>query len=227
MAIKINWSDLQKRIISWNEVQKVMLNWIQIRPTVTPSSTYIADFATAATSQTLPTWWSIVNSWSVIYYAHQWIASNNGAWVKSWSTSGFPSLATASSFECIYRFYWRPNPLLDLDFDIYLMIDNLNGWFNFQDLFATQQNWNSYYYNLFTITREDFWTISPWNCVLTANYDFNTLTRTISITWPWISWSGSGTITQAQSDKVRDAAYFRAELSPWAILQQMEIRVYD
>ena len=32
MAIKINWQDLQKRIINWQEVQKVMLNWNQIRP---------------------------------------------------------------------------------------------------------------------------------------------------------------------------------------------------
>lgn len=32
MAIKINWKDLQKRIINWKEVSKVMLNWTQIRP---------------------------------------------------------------------------------------------------------------------------------------------------------------------------------------------------
>ena len=32
MAIKINWKDLQKRIINWKEVEKVMCNWVQIRP---------------------------------------------------------------------------------------------------------------------------------------------------------------------------------------------------
>ena len=32
MAIKINWKDLQKRIINWIEVEKVMCNWVQIRP---------------------------------------------------------------------------------------------------------------------------------------------------------------------------------------------------
>lgn len=36
MAIKINWKDLQKRIINWIEVEKVMCNWIQIRPDVVP-----------------------------------------------------------------------------------------------------------------------------------------------------------------------------------------------
>lgn len=36
MAIKINWKDLQKRIINWVEVEKVMYNWVQIRPESTP-----------------------------------------------------------------------------------------------------------------------------------------------------------------------------------------------
>lgn len=36
MAIKINWKDLEKRIINWQEVEKVMLNEVQIRPEVTP-----------------------------------------------------------------------------------------------------------------------------------------------------------------------------------------------
>jgi hypothetical protein len=35
MPIKINWKDLQKRIINWIEVEKVMSNWVQIRPTST------------------------------------------------------------------------------------------------------------------------------------------------------------------------------------------------
>ena len=39
MAIKINWQDLQKRIINWQEVQKVMLNWSQIRPSSWPTPT--------------------------------------------------------------------------------------------------------------------------------------------------------------------------------------------
>lgn len=44
MAIKINWQDLQKRIINWKEVEKVMLNWTQIRPDVppTPVDNYLA-----------------------------------------------------------------------------------------------------------------------------------------------------------------------------------------
>lgn len=33
MPIKINWKDLEKRIINWVEVEKVMSNWVQIRPT--------------------------------------------------------------------------------------------------------------------------------------------------------------------------------------------------
>lgn len=37
MAIKINWKDLQKRIINWVEVEKVMCNWVQIRPESTPT----------------------------------------------------------------------------------------------------------------------------------------------------------------------------------------------
>lgn len=36
MAIKINWKDLQKRIINGKEVEKVILNWVQIRPESTP-----------------------------------------------------------------------------------------------------------------------------------------------------------------------------------------------
>jgi hypothetical protein len=36
MAIKINWKDLQKRIINWKEVEKVMCNWVQIRPESLP-----------------------------------------------------------------------------------------------------------------------------------------------------------------------------------------------
>ena len=40
MAIKINWQDLQKRIINWQEVQKVMLNWNQIRPSWPTPPTY-------------------------------------------------------------------------------------------------------------------------------------------------------------------------------------------
>lgn len=41
MAIKINWQDLQKRIINWQEVQKVMLNWNQIRPSSWPAQNYL------------------------------------------------------------------------------------------------------------------------------------------------------------------------------------------
>lgn len=36
MPIKINWKDLQKRIINWKEVEKVMCNWVQIRPNTAP-----------------------------------------------------------------------------------------------------------------------------------------------------------------------------------------------
>ena len=36
MPIKINWKDLQKRIINWIEVEKVMSNWVQIRPYAIP-----------------------------------------------------------------------------------------------------------------------------------------------------------------------------------------------
>lgn len=36
MAIKINWKDLQKRIINGKEVEKVMCNGVQIRPSSTP-----------------------------------------------------------------------------------------------------------------------------------------------------------------------------------------------
>lgn len=43
MAIKINWQDLQKRIINWQEVQKVMLNWNQIRPSI-PSTGFDTNF---------------------------------------------------------------------------------------------------------------------------------------------------------------------------------------
>lgn len=65
MAIKINWQDLQKRIINWQEVQKVMLNWNQIRPSwPTPTPTYqvVWDFATAWASGQLPTGW-VARSW--------------------------------------------------------------------------------------------------------------------------------------------------------------------
>lgn len=36
MAIKINWQNLQRRMINGVDVQKVMLNWVQIRPEATP-----------------------------------------------------------------------------------------------------------------------------------------------------------------------------------------------
>lgn len=65
MAIKINWQDLQKRIINWQEVQKVMLNWNQIRPSwPTPTPTYqiVWDFATAWASGQLPAGW-VARSW--------------------------------------------------------------------------------------------------------------------------------------------------------------------
>lgn len=41
MAIKINWEELQRRIISWQDVEKVMLNGVQIRPEQTPADNYL------------------------------------------------------------------------------------------------------------------------------------------------------------------------------------------
>ena len=44
MAIKINWKDLQKRIINGKEVEKVMYNGVQIRPSSTPPTPTFDDY---------------------------------------------------------------------------------------------------------------------------------------------------------------------------------------
>lgn len=53
MAIKINWKDLEKRIINWQEVEKVMLNGVQIRPEVTPPTDDCLCFTANTSSSTV------------------------------------------------------------------------------------------------------------------------------------------------------------------------------
>ena len=48
MAIKINWKDLQKRIINWIEVEKVMCNWVQIRPESLPDDYLCFELANSS-----------------------------------------------------------------------------------------------------------------------------------------------------------------------------------
>lgn len=79
MAIKINWQDLQKRIINWHEVHAVVIDWRKIRPS--DWNLIMADFATAWASGNLPTWWSSL--WPRLVINSNWITAdyNSIAWV--------------------------------------------------------------------------------------------------------------------------------------------------
>lgn len=79
MAIKINWQDLQKRIINWHEVHAVVIDWRKIRPS--DWNLIMADFATAWASGNLPTWWGSL--WPRLVINSNWITAdyNSIAWV--------------------------------------------------------------------------------------------------------------------------------------------------
>ena len=103
MAIKINWQDLQKRIINWQEVQKVMLNWNQIRPSSSPTPAYqiVWDFATAWASGQLPTGW--VGS-PMPTISSVWISSS--LTVSGAVRTNLPSLTNAKKIMFTYNFRW-------------------------------------------------------------------------------------------------------------------------
>lgn len=79
MAIKINWQDLQKRIINWQEVEKVMLNWVQIWPEATPPVTddYLCFTAEAPNSSIkLTMWWFNYHNFEKSYDWVNWTDYN-------------------------------------------------------------------------------------------------------------------------------------------------------
>lgn len=106
MAIKINWQDLQKRIINWQEVQKVMLNWNQIRPSSSPTPTYqiVWDFATAWASGQLPAGW-VGEPWNEPRITISWIQAPD-LLTDGEVRTNIQSLANAKRVTIVYNFEW-------------------------------------------------------------------------------------------------------------------------
>lgn len=77
MAIKINWQNLQRRMINGVDVQKVMLNWVQIRPEATPVYTpWIYHNPTRGIISLSANW----TDWITIADKNDWASSVSNYW---------------------------------------------------------------------------------------------------------------------------------------------------
>lgn len=102
MAIKINWQDLQKRIINWQEVQKVMLNWNQIRPSSWPTPT-VNYFRL---SGFLPWWWyfQFIKEWNPTNVSLEYSEVETWGQITWWSDL---ELDVPYRLDSSHRFYIR------------------------------------------------------------------------------------------------------------------------
>ena len=131
MAIKINWQELQKRIISWQEVEKVMLNGVQIRPEQTGdnylcfTSVYANDtLSLRKTGSPTAVWleisrdkvnWTDYTIWDTIAFTNAW---DKVYWRnKSATPTNFSNYNNYYRFNTSWLFHvsWDVNYLLCKD----------------------------------------------------------------------------------------------------------------
>lgn len=149
MAIKINWKNLQKRIINGKEVEKVMLNGVQIRPSATPSwwEFYYSD-------DSWQEFLSVTNSTWSIQFQDSWERFRFYYWVYIWNR-------TALDFN------WYTMRTIDLDSFTYTSdtIDlNINSrvWYFWNNRILTSKWILDYSWNVIQEFSIAFNSITPW-----------------------------------------------------------------
>ena len=119
MAIKINWSDISKRMINGREVSKVMMNGVQIRgtPWPTPPSVdawiywnqtlWLISFSMDGTNWTTI---SDKNLWASVVYETGDTLSESNCWYfyQRWNNYGFPwdDVPITTSTTTVYSIEW-------------------------------------------------------------------------------------------------------------------------
>lgn len=191
MAIKINWQDLQKRIISWQEVERVILDETQIRP-----ERYIIywPFSTSAESWVLPEWWTSNQYVSIITTGNKWVTgtSNDNNWELFYT---LPSRMWIKKFTTNMSFFWDGNTGWNI----------LKAWFEFYKkdtigyvnsiVIGIDGNSNSYLY--WVPYDVSFSTIFPalwWDYEITSEWDLITWDSYYKFSLPngqYIEWTNT------------------------------------
>lgn len=147
MAIKINWQNLQRRMINGVDVQKVMLNWVQIRPEATPVYTpWIYHNPTRwliSISKNGTTWYTLkdknVGATQVFNYGDAW--DTNKIWLF---------------------FQWGNSYGFRIPNQQWGTYDNISNYYNTSETQIDSSLYPSGYSSDTFITWHQFWTIMNW-----------------------------------------------------------------
>lgn len=143
MAIKINWQDLQKRIINWQEVQKVMLNWSQIRP----SSPVVNDYLCFEPATIEWCEIGLIYDLPIVSHVQLEISYNK----SDWSDYSFGSTISLNYWQ---KVYWRNKSETQTGFSW------AGRYFHFSINWRTNASWDINYLLCKNSTRDltDSWT---------------------------------------------------------------------
>lgn len=209
MAIKINWQDLQKRIINWQEVQKVMLNWNQIRPSWwwTPWEESI-DFTTQRTFPwwTTEGWVELSSNWLTVasgYSECRFVKDNVSFWWISEMIVGYVYRITWESSTSSIEFYSTPT-------DFWGRTQRYNGGTVYWDLKAANHSanrWVAWVSRTEAYYRVNLSDLSAYSLISNAD-------TSVIIGYPL-----SFNITQEEANNLRQNNFFQFIVywTPWEI----------
>lgn len=201
MAIKINWKNLQKRIINWVEVQKVMCNWVRIRPSV--QLDYYYNFANAGGTNQMEAdrwvfyrwgWGDPTGSWE--FWA-KWIHNTDWGWdTKFWWFSQSNIDCSTASIITLHSNCYSTSEQWNGGYSIYIhnSVANNNAWWELMS------QWSSGYngYSLMTpvLTQRDRVRVPEGHYGVTIIFDLDGLTASMELinkewdmTYDWITFA--------------------------------------
>lgn len=224
MAIKIDWQDLQKRYVGWQEVVKVMLDGGEIRPNEVPpipQPVYhvMSDFASSGSSGSLPRWWSIQSGLNYIIDSEGVSVSSNG--VVTIEKSNLPSLKNASKIKIEHSFKIKEGQFYNLRLNEILSSSTGQRAPLMTEVLTWQINW----WDLSSTTPS--YSLSPWEYILSEEYDFNNLNGTIELSTQNGVIVTSDTVTYGASaiSYIRDASEYNIWVYPWLVLHSTDFYV--
>lgn len=167
MAIKINWKDLQKRIINGKEVEKVILNWVQIWPESSP----VIVWAWSYWNQSL----GLISvsadgtNWTTV--ADKNLGASNAR--QDWATLGEINCGSYFQRWNNYFFPWTGDVTYNSDYTV-----NISNY------------WPDNYYSWSTFSwKRNWWIEDPrWNWGRAENLRGYTTGTNVARKWPCATW---------------------------------------